>query len=79
MTSEIIIFPQTRVDNVGLRLELYGCDPGETMNSNTTVLLILFIYIYLLKIIIIITIIRILNTQYTDDQNKIKNIVYLQV
>ena len=38
VTSEIIIFPQTRVDNVGLRLELYGCDPGKTLNSNTIVL-----------------------------------------
>lgn len=32
MTSEIIILPQTWAENVGLRLELYGCDPGKENN-----------------------------------------------
>lgn len=38
MTSEIIILPKTGVDNIGLRLELYGCDPGTALNSNSIVL-----------------------------------------
>ena len=29
VTSTIIFSPQTWVENVGLRLELYGCDPGK--------------------------------------------------